>query len=149
MNKPQITKINLSTPFPTRARCKYCGKHPEVYFYMREPYLFRDATKVTRSAWSAFMRMITGRLTGDFYLSASPSEYRNVSDFAYKPDHKYNPKAHKNKGVPATENKVEYLMCGNSCGKTVWAFTDKAIVNRPEILNRKARATFPKKIDSY
>lgn len=148
MRKPQITKINLSTPFPTRARCKYCGKHPELYYHIREPHLTVDPNQALQGPWMRFIKMIAA-FTTDYYLSFDPIEFKTVSDFAHKLlGSKYNPKLHKNKGIPA-DNKTEYLICGYPCGKSIWAFTDKSISKRPEILNRKARTTFPKKIDSY
>lgn len=109
MYKPEITKINLSTPFPTRARCKYCGELPTVYFYIREPFLWFDPNKVIRSPWVDYVRKHISRFVSDFYMIEEPKNIRTSSIFSYKPDYKYDPKIHKNKGVKSIDNRLEFL----------------------------------------
>lgn len=147
MHKPEITKINLSTTFPARARCKYCTEVPTLHYSIREPFLWFDPNRVIRSAWIEYIRKYLSKFVNDFYIIEEPKNIKTSTIFSYKPDNKYDPKIHKNKGVMSVDNRVEFLTC--ECGKSVWAFTDKSVVNRPEIVNRKARSTFTKKISSY
>jgi hypothetical protein len=148
-HKPEIIRVSLSTPFLVRSRCKGCGGHPNIYYWIRNPSISLDPRKGISEHLEAVIRYMSRystRVISDFYLEEKPSSFTKINLFNYNFGPKsFNPRAHKNRGTNMTFEVVEYLTC--ECGKSAWAFTDKIIKNKPEIFNRKSRFTFPNKFD--
>jgi hypothetical protein len=145
MRKMEKIRINISSSFMARARCIECGGHPDYYYQIRKPYMWKDIShQISTSKW---MRGWLKRFTADWYLESEPKYFLDVKEFGFVLDDKhYVPTLFKNRGEPKTDrdNVVEIVGCG--CGATVWAFNDKSTKNRPEITNRKGRYKYPQAI---
>lgn len=147
-HKSEIVRVNLSETFMVRSRCKLCGKLPSMYYYFKNPILFDDVNEV--KYLFGFIRKYISRMCDDFYLIESPSSFIHMSFFGFKLNFKgYNPKLHKTR-TPWIRYKqdleiTEFLTC--ECGKTSWAFSDKTVKLRPEIILKRARYKYPKRFD--
>lgn len=142
--KHEVIKVNLSTPFLTRARCKACGKHPTIYYYARNPVMWNNPRKVLEQF--AFYIGYFKRACSDFYLDDSPASFTKANYFSYEVPFKgFNPKLHRTRGAHPVFNYTEFVAC--ECGESIWAFTDKSIRSRPEIVMRKAKYNFPQKFN--
>jgi hypothetical protein len=87
-----------------------------------------------------FMQRIS-RMCNDYYLEESPKLFHRMKDFKF---HKivingFVPKKYMHHHQRA--NLIEGLMCG--CDSTIWLFTQQAMQNRPEIVNRKSNRVYP------
>lgn len=145
MYKIEIIKINISSPFMVRTRCVECGGAPNYYFYARKPYLYKEANQqVIGSKW---MRGFVKRLTSDWYLDSEPRYFHDIEEFSFTLDDKgYLPNLHRSRGGSKyKEDVIEFVGC--DCGQTVWAFNQKSTKNRPEIVNRKGRYTYPNRFE--
>jgi hypothetical protein len=146
--KSEIVRVNLSETFMVRSRCKSCGELPSMYYYFKNPVLFDDVNEVRHIF--GFIKKYISRMCDDFYLIENPSSFKHMSYFGFRLNFKgYNPKLHKTR-TPWVQYKqeleiTEFLTC--ECGKTSWAFSDKTIKLRPEIIFKKARYKYPKKFD--
>ena len=146
--KSEIVKVNLSETFMVRSRCNSCGELPSMYYYFKNPLLFDDPNEV--KLLFTFIRKYISRMCDDFYLIESPSSFHHMSFFGFRAAFKgYNPKLHRTR-TPWFNYKqeleiTEFLTC--ECGKTSWAFSDKTVKSRPEIVLKKARYKYPKKFE--
>lgn len=131
------TKVNLSSSFVVRSRCKYCHSGPAHYYFSKNPnLLFSPNWKYFESA--AWLSKCYKRICSDYYLMDSPSYVKSVSDFTHKVRYKaFRPKLFKNKGVHPFSDYREFLIC--ECGKSCWEFYQKSTSKRVEIINRKSR----------
>lgn len=139
--KPIVVRINLSDPFVIRARCKFCGDPPSMYYFVRNPTLWYNPHKVTDMDrnWNKYWT----RMCSDYYLTEEPKYFTKINYFSWRKETKsYNPKLHRTKNANPLSSE-EFLTC--ECGRTVWAFTDKANRSRKEITNRKSKGNFPHK----
>lgn len=147
-HKSEVVRVNLSETFMVRSRCNSCGELPTIYYYFKNPILFEDIHD-TRYLFD-FLKKYIHRMCLDFYLMESPSHFTYMSIFGFTPTSKgYNPKLHRTR-TPWIKHKqeleiTEFLSC--KCGKTSWAFSDKTVKLRPEIILKKARYKYPKKFD--
>ena len=146
--KKEIVKINLSETFMVRSKCKYCAEQPSIYYYVKNPLLWQDPSRIKEIF--AFIKKYVHRMCSDFYLMEDPSSFYHISFFGFKTSFSgYNPKLHKTRTPWAfykQETEItEFLTC--ECGRTSWAFTDKTAKYRPEIVLRKARYRYPQKFD--
>ena len=144
--KSEIVKINLSETFMVRSRCKLCGDFPSIYYYVKNPLLWSDPHKVKEIF--SFIKKYVHRMCSDFYLMENPSNFYYVGYFGFKVSFKgYNPKLHHTR-TPWSYYKqeteiTEFLTC--ECGRTAWAFSDKTVKFRPEIIFKRARYKYPNK----
>jgi len=142
--KQQIIRVNLSTPFIVKSRCKKCKSNPSIYYYIRNKHLSidpRSGLKIFESIKKYYKRMCA-----DHYMMISPKYFTDLGSFSHSVNYKgFLPKLHRARGVNIGSNITEFLMC--ECGATSWAFTDKAAMARPEIVNRKARNKYPQKFE--
>ncbi len=144
MYKPEIIRINISSSFMTRARCKKCGKGPDFYYAILKPYKWKSARHAL--FYSEITRRWISRMVSSWYLQFSPRFFNELDDFTFKLEDKaYNPILHRtrNSNAPERDNVIEFVGCG--CGSTVWAFNDKSTKKRPEITNRKGRYRYPQR----
>jgi hypothetical protein len=142
--KPELIRVSLSTPFVTKARCRYCKGFPSYYYYARNPTLWYNPRRITESF--KMMSKYIKRLSNDFHSAKNPRFCTKVSEIFHQVSYKgYRPRLHRTRGSNPTQDIVEYLMC--ECGRTSWGFTDKSIKGRPEILNKKAYQRFPQKFE--
>lgn len=137
--KPEIIRVRLSMPVLVRARCIHCGGFPTQLYYMRNNSLYvtppRRGTRMGKRRY----RMSTG------HPSDSP-KYFTMNQSSHSTMYKsYRPKLHRTRGSSSSSEFIEYLTC--DCFATKWAFAEKSVVNRPEIMNRKARNFFPHKFE--
>ena len=140
--KAEVIRISLSIPFLVKNRCKGCGEHPSIYYFIRNPSLWNDP----REGFNKIdkFKMFLKRMCMDFYLMDDPSSFDSISLFNHKISYNsYNPKLHKSIGINRSFDMIEYLTC--ECGQSVWAFYDKSSQNRIEIKNRKSNIRFPNK----
>jgi hypothetical protein len=141
MYKPEIIRINISSTFLSRARCKNCGKNPSFYYYVRKPFLWKDISE--QISTSKLFREWIERMSADWYLDSAPKYFHDIKEFSFSLDDKhYVPTLHRMRGVDST-NIVELVVC--ECGASTWAFADKSNRKRPEITNRKGRYKYPQR----
>lgn len=142
MNKKEFVKVNLSTPFPLRGKCKYCKGEPKHYYLARTSSAFKDFETIQFiNAWIASNHK---RMCQDYYLGSMPKDFTKASNFGHSLDYKgYNPRFHKNHkdhNSHSMSNTIDHLSC--DCGKTSWAFNETVAKNRPEVRQRKARNVY-------
>lgn len=88
------------------------------------------------------------RMCQDFYFADAPKWFIGIIAFNwYHHGKSYNPALHAKRGVIAVEEPAEFLSC--DCGRTTWAFSEKAIQYRREISQRKARYKYPHKFEDW
>lgn len=139
--KPEIIRVRLSTPIMVRTRCKHCMGLPSIYYYLRNPTMWFSPRKALDA--SSHIKKLIGLIQQRSPI-LPPKYYTSASLLAHNIMYaKYRPKLHRTRGCSAVFDVVEILTC--DCMQTTWAFTDKAVSNRPEIACRKARYRFPNK----
>lgn len=139
MNKNGFVKVNLSSTFPFKNRCKYCASQPKHYYYTRTASAFQDHEVIKFiNMWISSNHK---RMCEDYYLTEMPKHFNTAGSFAHLVDYKgYNPRFHKNHkdhNAHALASTTDHLAC--NCGRTNWAFNETSAKNRPEIKQRKAR----------
>lgn len=142
--KPVEIRINLSSHL-VFGRCKFCGSGPTDYYYVGSlPHSISPRSVIKNfDKFKFYMK----RLCYDFYLSDVPSNYYGISFLSHSiRNHKYSAREHKNRWKNVDDVR-EFLAC--KCGRTSWAFSERAAKNRPEVFNRKSRGKFPKNYPSY
>ena len=143
---PKPVRINLSTTFIIRTKCKFCATGPVHYFTGKNSIKWFDPhnAKKNHKFYFKFMK----RMNYDFYLDETPKNYTSMSPFTHTPTYKgYYPSLHKKRGVSAINDFVEYLCC--DCGRSKWVFSQKSAKQRPEIVNRKAKNSYPIKFEDW
>lgn len=144
--KPQTVRVNISSTFPIRSKCKFCMKGPQYYIIQKRPIKWIDPKDI-KIIFDQVAKY-TKRMTQDFYLPESPKHFHAMGAFScpvfYK---KYDPSLHAKRGIMCYDDVIEMLLC--ACGFTGWAFTQKSSVLRSEITNRKARYKYPRKFDDW
>jgi hypothetical protein len=139
----EVIKVRLSTSFLIRSKCIYCKSGPSVYFYIQNPILWFNHRKVLERI--EFLKRNVKRFGGSHFLKFDPKYFIYNSHFNQSINFKgYNPKLHRTRGNYAISI-TEYLQC--NCGRMSWAFSEKSIQNRDDILSRKSRFKFPNKFD--
>lgn len=132
--EPEIVRINLSESFLVRSKCLYCDSIPDFYYLIDGKAMWFSPRKINNSLLSK----IAKRLCSDHYLDNPPKWYHNMTDFKFSLSYTtYRPRLHRTRGSLPVQDCVEYLTC--NCGKTVWAFSNKAIRYRPELVQRRSR----------
>jgi hypothetical protein len=140
----QSVQINLSSSFLVKSRCKFCVSGPKHYVISKLSTKWIDHSMV-KDRFAAYVKRLK-RFNYDFYLSVSPKVFNSINFLTHTVFYKgYNPALHKNVGVPAAANYMEYLTC--NCGLTQWGFAQKSAASRPEIVLRKAKYNYPRKFD--
>lgn len=142
--KSETIRINLSTPFIVRSRCKFCGEFPSVYYLVRNSVMWHNPRKIQEQ--SSLYNSIVERLCANYYLKEDPKSFTSTNYFAYWVPYKnYRPRLHRTRGSNPVLDTIEFFTC--DCGRTTWALSEKAVKNRPEISNRKARRKYPNKFE--
>jgi hypothetical protein len=137
----QSVRVNLSSSFIAKSRCKFCATGPQNYFISKLVTKWYDHSFIKERA-AAYLKRLR-RMNFDFYLDSSPKHFKSVKFLIHTVFYKgYDPVLHKNRGVPAVANYMEYLAC--HCGRTQWAFVQKSAAARPEIIQRKSRNKYPR-----
>lgn len=142
-SKSEVIKINISSSFMARARCKECGKGPDYYYGVLKPFMWKEIKHFM--IFSSFAKKWIANKNA-WYKEFDPKYFTHLGDFSKKlEDKSYNPITHRTKGADINDlyNMVEYVGCG--CGATVWGFNQKSVQKRPEITNRKGRYKYPQK----
>lgn len=147
MPKAEDIKVSISSAFIMRARCKYCGDVPTTYFWISNSPLDKDVLEMINEA--KFDKNYIKRMGGDWYLYNEPKAFLNNGYFSFTLYGKsYSPKLHKSIGntydIKSRDNITEMLGC--ECGKSFWAFNNKSVKNKPEIVNRKGRYGYNQKL---
>lgn len=137
-----FVRINLSTPFPTKSRCKRCGSYPSMYYYLMGKVLRHDPRSSINIKFS-LLKKYCKRMCNDQYLLVAPKYFNELESFSHKTSYKgFLPKLHRVRGSNQyCSDFIEYLMC--DCGATSWAFSNRSVQGRVEIMNRKARGKYP------
>lgn len=142
--KPEVIRVRLSSPFLARTKCKYCGGAPSIYFYVKNATLWVNPRKMVELF--DVIRPYIRRMGADHYLWDDPKYFTSISTFEFPLTlNKYRPRIHRTRGAKSTADVVEFLTC--DCARSNWAFSDKAVENRREINQRKARYRFPHKFE--
>ena len=140
--KREVVRINLSTPFITRTRCKHCGELPAIYYYIYNTTLWGSPVSIQKM-FAMISKRVT-RMGTSHYLKDNPSDYSGLSNFSQGTGfRRYIPRLRHTRGINQDFDVTEYLMC--PCAKSMYAFTQKSVKGRPEIINRKSRKCYPKK----
>lgn len=133
--------VNESTPFLSRARCKFCGKFPQHYFCTKNKTWHKDPNIIIdyfNSKWINIEKNFFISVLTEHY---SPYELCSIGELSYYPQYKsYNPSFHSKSGIQGFFDVTEYLAC--PCGKTRWAFYQRTSKDRYEIVNRKCRNNY-------
>lgn len=138
----EITYVNLSSSFMARTRCKFCGRGPEIYYYIRNKGRYLDPKEINR--FIEWFRKHKYRICSDSYLYGNPSDFRQMSVFNYTiPNKSYDPTLHRVIGINEFFDYMDYIIC--PCGKSRWKFYYSAAKNRLDIIKRKCRNFYPKK----
>jgi hypothetical protein len=133
-------RINLSSTFPVRAKCPKC-KDDCYYYWYHVPSYFDDPSS-SFSIFNWFKKYIN-KMNSDWYLDTEPRQNHNLSHFNFVWSEKsFKPRLLHTRGI-SNNTRMEFITC--QCGDYVWAYTQQSIKNRPEIINRKARTSYPKK----
>lgn len=141
---PEFITVRLSTPFLARSKCKFCDGAPLIYYYVRNPTLWYNPRRVTNQL--QMVKKYVKRLGMNHFMFDDPKYFTETAIFGHTPSYKgYNPKLHRTRGANPTFDIIEFLTC--ECGLATWAFTEKAVKHRPEIMNRKSRHNFPHKFE--
>lgn len=138
-----VIKVNISSSFMAKARCKECGKGPDYYYATLKPFMWKDVKHFLM--FSSITKMWFAK-KADWYKQFEPRHFTKVGDFTKKlEDKSYNPIVHRTKGADVSDriNIIEYVGC--QCGATVWGFNNLSVQKRPEITNRKGRYKYPQK----
>lgn len=143
--KVEIIRINISSTFMMRARCRTCNGLPNYYYQVRNPFLYKDPyVQIKGSQW---LRSLVKRMTSNWYLKYAPKDFLNINGFSFVLDGKhYSPTLHRIRNSDSysyKDNIIEFVGC--SCGTTIWAFNQKANKDRPEVVNRKGRYSYSPK----
>jgi hypothetical protein len=142
----KLVRINLSTTFLIRTKCKFCASGPVHYFVGKSAIKWFDPHKA-KDNFKFYFKFIK-RMNYDFYLDENPKQYTSMSPFTHTPTYKgYYPTLHKKRGVPVINDFIEYLCC--DCGRSKWVFSQKSTRQRPEITNRKAKNSYPMKFEDW
>ncbi len=144
--KIETIRVNISSSFMARARCKECGQGPSYYYNDRKYKLFHDIGKFLEASklWKSWVK----KFNYDWYLEMQPKYFSTLEDFRFRlEDRRYSPLLHRTRGsdVSRDENVIEMVSC--DCGGTIWAFNNKSTKKRPEITNRKGRYGYPQKFE--
>ena len=138
--KVEVVKINLSTPILMKSRCRSCGKHPDVYYYIQQALL--NSTPRAEIKQFDWVKRRLRRMSADWYLTSSPKSYSGVSSFSHPVTYKgFNPRLLRS-GSAQSGNYIEYLTC-ECIGAPNWTWMDKGN-QTPEHRHRRARITYPK-----
>jgi predicted RNA-binding Zn-ribbon protein involved in translation (DUF1610 family) len=144
MHKTEVIQINISTSFMKRTLCPECGKGPDFYYPVMNPFIWKDAKYFVLV--SKYARKWVKRMNSSWYVEYKPRHFTKLGDFTFTLEGKsYNPTAHRVRGADITErdNITEFVGC--ECGATIWAFNQKSRAKRPEVTNRKGRYKYPQK----
>ncbi len=140
--KIETIRVRLSSSFMVRGRCKYCKGGPSIYFYTRNPTMWYNVRRVLNDF--SWVREHVKQFTWIPRYSTSPINFDSITSFNHQPFYKgYRPRLHRIKGSNPVFDLVEFLSC--DCMRTEWAYAEKAVENRPEIMARKSRKKYPKK----
>lgn len=143
MPNSELISVRLSTPFLARTKCVYCGGPPTTYYYARNTTLWNNPRRVTDQL--SFVKKFVKRMSSDHYYIGDPKHFKSAAYFSHSVNYKgYRPRLHRTIGSNPVFDATEYLAC--DCGQARWAFSEKAILGRSEILLRKSRSCFPHKI---
>jgi hypothetical protein len=144
--KLQSTKVNLSSSFMARTICSKCGEAPDAYYRVFQPTCWQDP-RSSQAVFDWYKRYIK-QMSSAWYKLYQPSSFHGLKEFNfYWREKSYKPTLHQHKGIDQSGTLIEYLVC--PCGKSVWAFAQKSVQTRPEIKNRKARYSYPRKFPSF
>lgn len=129
-------KVNISSTFPARTRCKYCLGLPTKYYYIRNPNCWISPKfNMDLNLW---LKHNLKRISKDFYVYSDPNTVKSFNIFNHKLSYKgFRIRLHKNKGIHPFMDYMEILRC--PCHKTSWAFYQKSAAYRPDIINKKGK----------
>ena|ERR1700722_9041353 len=141
IKKVEDIKVNISSTFLLRVKCKYCGTSPFERLFIRKSFKIKDV----RDKLIIYKRLnlMINRFTDDWYLSSSPNFFsKNIADFSWKND-SYSPILHRTRGnhFEQYQNIIGGMWC--KCGKMTRIFYINEI--KPEIINRQGRYNYPQK----
>jgi ribosomal protein L28 len=144
--RAEVIKVNISSTFLAKARCKFCGKGPTTYYQRSKPFYEKDVRAYLNRSKDSRRKL--KRMNSDWYLSGNPKSFA-VSTYKTRIDDKhYRPNLARTRGASDTDNEVvEILIC--DCGVTVWAFNNSSNKNHPEIKNHKGKYSYPNKFTYY
>lgn len=136
-------RVNLSSTFPVRTKCKYCLSGPT--YYSSDSIFFRRLNiQDARQYQKVVKRMM--KINRNWYSELSFSHFLDKSGISilfHKPTYMgHHPTLYRKRGV-SDRDIEEYFVC--TCFKTKWKFHFKATQSCPEIAHRRARYSYPTK----
>lgn len=128
MNKREIIRINVSSSFVARARCKKCGSGPEYYYNGFKDISYRDHNRQKQRHMP----------------------FKRITKFSYHPLSVYRPLMHNHRAISSVHDNWEYyeeVLC--RCQKTKWSLKQKLLHNRRDITDKKGRMFYKLKMFNY
>lgn len=144
--KVEVSTVNISSTFLMRCVCKECGSGPYIHYAIRKPLVW-DEPKQLLSA-SKWLRRYVQRMVQDWYLDAEPKYFHSLRELTFSlTDKHFVPSHFRTKGFPSDprNNVVDIMQC--ECSATVWWYSQQAIKDKPEVVNRKGKYCYPKKFE--
>ena len=136
-----VIKVNLSSSFISRARCRHCKSTPTFYYVMKSPHYHQSVNRNKDIA--VYLQKLYKRFGYDYYLADTPRNFTNNSAFKTQMFFSYKPRLHSSKSV--TNNKgsmyVDCLSC--PCRRTNWMFSQTTPTKESEA--RKSKIHYPNK----
>ena len=142
--KVEAIRVNISSSFMARARCKFCRSGPDYYYGSFKPHMWSDVSRY-RSFTKRNKKWIR-RMCSSWYKQFEPRTFEDISEFTFRLDYQdMRPTLFRTRGTSTgeRENVMECLGC--KCGRTIWGFNQRSVKKRPEITNRKGKYGYPKK----
>lgn len=144
MRKQETIRINISSTFMVRARCKFCKNGPDYYYGCFKPHMWDDISRYR--GFTGRNKQWIKRMCSSWYKEFEPYTFDDIYEFTFRLEYQsFRPTLFRAHGATMSQraNVLECLTC--KCGRTVWAFNQKSTKNRPEVTNRKGKYGYPKK----
>lgn len=136
-------KVNISSAFIVRTKCKFCLSGPAYVYSCRGSSAFQDHQNYFKSVNS--FKKYCDRFCDDYYFDEKVTEATSASIFGWQADFKsYTARHHKNRSTDLF-GFIYKAYC--NCGKSTWTYYYDKPKDPPEILNRKGRYRYPHKLE--
>jgi hypothetical protein len=144
--KPSRIRINISSSFRVRTCCKHCQGKPSFIYHIPLSFVWKDVADYL--AESEYGRTFFTTLPRFVLMRIEPRLFNGITEFNLILDDKsFSPRAHYTKPMLMTKKPgqfvplTEILSC--KCGATTWAFNQRSVIFRPEVVMRKGKYCYP------
>lgn len=144
--KPSRIRINISSSFRIRTCCKHCLGKPAFIYHLPLSFVWKDVSDYL--ADSEYGRKFFTTSSPWNLMRHEPRLFNGITEFNLILDDKgFLPRVHYMKSILITKKHehyatvIEIFSC--KCGGTTWAFNQRSVIFRPEIVMRKGKYSFP------